>query len=556
MKKIVKPFIAMLSLVVLSMNSNAQSKKPVRLSGDTTKPETVVITSAYKPVLKPTPKINFSASVPATASAEQPNLRYSIPAQNLFFNYEPLPLQPLALEINSDVPWTNTALVKAGFGSQTTPYLEALASAGNGSTQYINGHIKYTSSKGSLPHQQFSNLYGAVNGMLINKTNHEWLGKLFFKNNTYYQYGYEPKTLNIIDDSLKNRFTTIGLEASFKNKIIGEFGISYAPKIAFDYLTDNHEASEINLNLTAPFAKHFTDEFSLHLLVDAGITNFKNQALSLNNNLFQFAPSVQYNKEGLAVKGGIVAAWDNSEFKLLPDIEAEAKIASLPFGLMAGWKGSYERNTYSRLATLNPYLNRPAGFANTRNQELYAGVKGAAGNHINYLAKISFIQAYGTPLFVNDTLTQKGFETLYEPYMNIFRVHGELSYTFQEKIALHSALTLNQYGSLEAYDKAWHLLPIEVTAGVRWKLLNDLLLKSDFYFFEGPQYRIKTGVNSFDNAKLRAGVDLSLGAEFSIMPKLDLWLQLNNVLNNRYERFNHYEVIGFQALGGIIYRFK
>lgn len=556
MKKTVQSSVLIFSLLLLSFTGEAQKKKTTRLNSDTSKPETVVITSAYKPVLKVSPKINFSASVPAAEVNGEKNFRYNVPSQNLFFNYEPLPLQPLALETDADEVWTNTAWVKAGFGSQTTPCLDAMGSVGNGSTQYLNGRVKYISSKGSVAHQQYSNVLAEVNGMHLTPTHHEWLGKLYFKNDTYHQYGYEPKTLTPNRDSLKNRFTRVGLEAAFKNRVKTEFGIFYSPKIAVEYLTDNRDANELNLRLTAPFTKVFTDELSLRLQIDADITNYKSNAVSVNNNLFQFAPSVQYQKNGLKINAGITPSWDNSEFKLLPNVEAEATVGGLPFALMAGWKGVYEKNTYSRLSGVNPYLYQPLAFANTRKNELYAGLKGAAGNHINYLAKVSFIRAYYAPLFVNDTLTQKGFETLYEPSMNIFRLHGELSYTFQEKISLHSALTLSQYGSQEVYDRAWHYLPIEVNAGVRWKVLKDLLVKSDFHFFEGPQYRIKTAVNTFESAKQRAGIDLSLGAEFSIMPKLDVWVQMNNILNSRYERWNHYEVLGFQVLGGIIYRFK
>jgi len=37
---------------------------------------------------------------------------------------------------------------------------------------------------------------------------------------------------------------------------------------------------------------------------------------------------------------------------------------------------------------------------------------------------------------------------------------------------------------------------------------------------------------------------------------VDIWLQMNNIFNNRYERWNRYEVFGFNILGGIIYSFN
>jgi outer membrane cobalamin receptor len=56
--------------------------------------------------------------------------------------------------------------------------------------------------------------------------------------------------------------------------------------------------------------------------------------------------------------------------------------------------------------------------------------------------------------------------------------------------------------------------------------------------------------------KLDPAADLNLGAEFSVMPKLNLWIQMNNLLNNKYQRWNQYEVLGFNVLGGVVYSFK
>src|SRR2546425_7060418 len=67
---------------------------------DTTKKQTIDITSSYKPVLRNAVKINFSASN-LNADTSKPAIQYSIPAQNLFYTYRPVSLKPLALEHDS-----------------------------------------------------------------------------------------------------------------------------------------------------------------------------------------------------------------------------------------------------------------------------------------------------------------------------------------------------------------------------------------------------------------------------------------------------------------------
>jgi hypothetical protein len=50
-------------------------------------------------------------------------------------------------------------------------------------------------------------------------------------------------------------------------------------------------------------------------------------------------------------------------------------------------------------------------------------------------------------------------------------------------------------------------------------------------------------------------LDLNAGLEFDVHKKVKLWLQLNNIVNQDYQRWNQYRVFGFQALGGAIFHF-
>ena len=68
--------------------------------------KSVDITSAFKPVLRESAKINFNAS-PPTADTAKPKLQYDIPNPNLLFAYQPGSLKPLALEIDSSRQFDN-----------------------------------------------------------------------------------------------------------------------------------------------------------------------------------------------------------------------------------------------------------------------------------------------------------------------------------------------------------------------------------------------------------------------------------------------------------------
>src|SRR3954467_13692490 len=157
MKKII---LIALSVVVVS---SIKAQKRGTQAFDTTK-KTVVVTSAYKPVLKPAAKINFSAASPASDSA-RPKLLYSVPAQNLFFTYQPAALKPLALSIDTAISWENSNFIKLGVGNYRTPFAQAGFSFGDGKNSIVNIHAKQISQKGNLPFQQYSHSSADVLGI-------------------------------------------------------------------------------------------------------------------------------------------------------------------------------------------------------------------------------------------------------------------------------------------------------------------------------------------------------------------------------------------------------
>src|SRR3954454_22021074 len=164
MKKII--LIALLSIVVVNVFAQHRTRKRdiKKQETQTTSPvkfdtlpqqRTVTVTSAFKPILKPTSKINFNATTPAPDTTTHV-LQYDVPTQNIIFSYLSPPLKPLAEKIDTNIHWENNSFVKAGYGNFTTPYLQAGVAMGDGVKSVINLHGKYTSSKGPIPFQQFS----------------------------------------------------------------------------------------------------------------------------------------------------------------------------------------------------------------------------------------------------------------------------------------------------------------------------------------------------------------------------------------------------------------
>jgi hypothetical protein len=82
--------------------------------------------------------------------------------------------------------------------------------------------------------------------------------------------------------------------------------------------------------------------------------------------------------------------------------------------------------------------------------------------------------------------------------------------------------------------------------------MKDFWLKADLFAFDGAHYRTK----KMQSSQGDPGLDLGAGLEFKITRQVNLWLQMNNILNNRYQRWNQYPVYGFNLLGGIVFSFN
>ena len=521
-----------------------------RRNVDTTK-KTVVVTSAFKPTVKPAAKINFSASTPP-ADSSVPRLAYNVPAQNLFFSYQAPSLQPLALSVDTAMGWASSNFIKLGFGNYSTPFAQAGFSFGDGSGSALNVTTRHISQKGKLPFQQYSNSKADVAGILNTQGNAEIHGKVGFENSTQYYYGYRPDTLKFTKDDLRQRYTNLHGLIGIRNKEANSYRISYNPTLALNLFGDNRNGKETSLRLDAPLTKTVGRAFGLNVGFTADVTTFKNnKSQTIKNNLFYISPSVLLKTPNFILNLGLTPSWDNQIFSMLPNFTAQAKLKDEEFVLMGGWIGYFQKNTYQSLAGFNPWIQQPSSLLNTRFNEQYVGLKGSAGSHFTYNAKVSTLKGSNAPLFANDTADGKTFSVVYDNELKAFRLHGEVGYMAQEKFSFLAGATLNQY-TLSQNEKAWGLLPVELTGALRWQVLEDLQFKSDLFLWSGPQYLDKSGKNH----KQKCAMDLNAGVEFTVMPKLNLWLQLNNIFNSRYQRWNQYEVLGFNVLGGIVYSFS
>ncbi|MEO7768987.1 MAG: hypothetical protein ABIS01_16270 [Ferruginibacter sp.] len=521
---------------------------------DTARKQSIDITSTYKPVLRNAVKVNLSATnLPAdTSKIVAP---YSIPAQNLFYTYQPVSLKPLALAQDTLLETGIRNYLKVGAGNYSTPFASAGFSFGDGKTSLVNLYADYISSKGKIQNQDYSQLNIKGTGSYFTNRN-EVYGSVGIKQQDFYLYGYDHSLHNYNKSDILQRFQDISIKGGFRNKDKNETGINYNPNVEVSIFSNQDKLTESSLLLEVPVEKTFGDVFSVKVAAKADITSYTSKNLSanvkLNNNIFQLSPELIYATPSIIIHGGISPTWDNGKLSVLPKIYGEFQVKDKPFLLQAGFVGRFIKNSYRNLSAINPYLATFSTQQNTKETELYGGIKTSVGKHFNFTAKAGLIRYNNLPFYINDTANDyKSFIVSNETKLTDLRIHADMSFVSQDKFTITGGLTFNGYTGMKDNDKAWGTLPLEITASMRWWAFKQVMIKSDFKTFTGGPYLLKDNIHK----TLSGAADLSAGLEFAINKKFSAWLDINNIFNNQYERWHNYPVYGVNILGGVIVKF-
>jgi hypothetical protein len=518
---------------------------------DTTRRQTIEITSSFKPVMRPVSKIGFATS-PPPADTTRPRLRYEIPVQNLVPGLAPFALRPVTREVDSAGAWQNSSYVKAGFGNLTTPFAEAGLSLGD-TRQRFNLFASHISSRGKLDFQDYgqTRIRGDVAAPV--GTDKEWFGQVGLSQDRFYQFGFDKALLPLTEKSdILRRYNSISAETGLRNLSPTEFGLRFQPRFKTHFLLDNRNATELALSLNLPMEKRFSEQFALSLGVQGDLVRLSpDNADGIVNHLVNVPVAVDYRTTKVRVKAGITPSWDKGEFHLLPVVRAEFPVAKEKLMLQAGWISYYDLGSYKRLAGMNPWMDVPSGLMNTRMTERFAGFKGMIAKGFSYSARAGVTTFRNTPLFVNKFPSGRAFGVIFEEQLDALHIRGELGYIQGEQFTFQSGLNLYGFGKQTTEDRAWGMQPLQIDAHLRWRLAKGLWITSDAWLWQGALFKTSTGSAS----RLGGALDLNAGLEFSINKRIGVWTRFQNITNKSYQRWNQYQAYGFNMLGGVTFRF-
>jgi hypothetical protein len=531
-----KVFVSVFGSILLSLPTYAQ---------DSTKKQSVVITSAYKPVLKPSSKLQFTASPPAP-DGKLPALNYLLPVQNITIRLQPFALKPIALPADSLQIVRNNNYIKLGYGNYNTPFAEAGFTQGTPGKALFNLFVNHLSQTGPLRAQKFGNtaLLASVNTI---KNNLELYAQAGYQRQHFYLYGPDPLLAGSKMDSLKKPYQLFTVKTGFRNAVPDENGITYNPEIHVQALNDLR-STEWNTAIDVPLSIRFNDQLNFTIRANADLTWFQPVAhQSYTNHLFFIQPSFTFKNEQVKLLAGLRPTWDQGVTHVLPDLQLDFFFSEYKTTVTGGITGRIQKNNYLSLSRQNPWIEQPLQQINTKVIEAFGGIKGMVVKGLSYRLQVGYAEFSEMPLFRN-VIRPSVFDLVYEDKLGSIHTQAELGFVLQDKLTATAQLDWYNYFSQQSEKNAWHLIPLQFNTSLHWKPIKKLIVHSDLFLWQGPLY-LKSLPDQ--EGRLPAVADLNIGAEVHLVKNLSVWLQMNNLLNQTYQRWNNYQQLGFQVLGGI-----
>ncbi len=240
---------------------------------------------------------------------------------------------------------------------------------------------------------------------------------------------------------------------------------------------------------------------------------------------------------------------------------AEIAVAIIPNTLKAyiGLKGSLERKSFRILSDENPFLiATPQMRFTSEKYNLYGGISTRIGQFVDWMVQVSGSGNKNIPFFVNDTSTQrnKDLENQFAvTYDDGTIIHGKTELTLQKTEQLRFTLMANYYQyTLDHESEAWHKPMYDLTFAGKYNLQDKFIFNTSLIYY--AKSYAKGWENNLVIAKTLDGyLDINLGLEYRYNKNLSGFVQLNNLTNKAYYRWNNYASHRLNALIGVTYAF-
>lgn len=518
---------------------------------DTLKTDGITVIKDFIPRLAEVIKIPSNPN-PEVPEVKAPRLEYTLPETRFTTTPTVYTIKPLSMG-TALLPKLKNNFFKLGYGNYNSPLLEAYVSTVRNKTSQAGVYAKHFSANPD-GNRTFSDnsikLWGKRfmdKGMVSTDVG--------YNRNVLHYYGYQspsdpapatPPTKR----ELRRQYSALDLHAGYSNIIKDTSKLKYNIDARFYNFIDNNSTVENDFKLAADFSKRINgNPLDVNVLVNTN--NNKTSLYNYNRVFVDVNPEYTLNMGAAYIRIGFNSTLVNdsagNEFYFYPKAEAAYHVIPKAVTIFAGITGKLNRNTYRGLANENPFISTWA-LANTSNKfELYAGFKGEISAQTSFLVQFSSANVENMVFYGFDSIN-RGQVTIYDTTsIRISNIKAELNHEFGEKF--HFQFVMNYFGYSKLNIAQPYSRPTFTTrTNLMYNIGDKFIVRGDIYTMNK---RKSVEVPDMQEVNLGAIVDLNLGLDYRYTKNLSLFLNVNNLTNNQYQRWYNYKVYGLNVLGGL-----
>ena len=574
-------------ILIMSLGQVFSQKKPKKKDSIV---EVINVITSYTPTISDAFKIKKTPKIILSNTISKKKLSYSIFSAPVASTFVPKSGVVKGIDVGKKERLFDNYLA-LGFGNYTTPFIEFFLHQNRKFETDYGIYLKYTSSENGVKNTFLNNEFSTLNlggfylkeergftwkiGGNMYQKQYNWYGlpNISFDNNTINSiaakqtYGfYEVESEVVFEDSyFDNIKGALSLfDDKFGSKEVG-FLLKPSLKIPLGFISKNLSELELETNIN-----YLQGEFEQNYLNNS---NIKYSFFNLGIH-----PVYRVNWNKLSIKLGskiyLTSDIENSLTDILayPDLEITYPVIPNLINFYAGAGGDLYMNSFQKFSEQNPFVS-PTLFLTQTNEQynLFGGINGTISSNISFNVKASYKSDEDHALFVRNNSKSNGvfnastsllgyeygnsFNVFYDD-ISTLSIFGEIEIDASKRFSIGATIQTNSY-STTFQQEAWNLPKIE--GAIYGKFKNNNWYANANIFFVGSRMDVQyngtfpSTIASIES--LDAFTDMNLNGGYHFSDFFSAFVKLNNILGTDYDRYANYNVLGFQALAGITYKF-
>ncbi len=446
-------------------------------------------------------------------------------------------------------PYIYNNYAKAAFGRFATPVARLYLHNGRSKNLDLGIDLNHISaSNGHVDFGEFREDFGTAAARVHLDNQSLGLKASVFNTNYFYYADSIIQSNPEKKDSIRQAFTKLNFEADILQNQSED--LRYGIKLGFRDYFDRSGNSEVHASADLGLDWKISSGFSAGLDGNLTFSNAGFDSISQSRTFLDFSPYAGYQKGKLRAKAGLkVNSFSDSVnvFNAAPILNASFELIENRLALEASMQGEMRYNTWYDFVTRNKWLDQKGNVKPTTEKiHFRGGFTGGLPKYLSFSLHGYWRQMNNMPVFFCPENGSQ-FAVLYDSVTRESGIEGTLQVNVDDKYRAGFSGTFRQFQLRNtAFNFGVANTRFDFWASCRFA--DKVWITTEVYLFGKRSMTIDSAGTPIS---ANAQADINLTADYSFSKRISIFLELNNILGNRYYRWYNYRERPFDVKAGV-----